>query len=158
MTLLLALVLLLSVPLQQVSPDPCVVAAGPFVITSASSYRILFTVPSTTTSTSGSVIPNPVKSFKVQIDAGLFIDVGLPLAGPLCPPGSSYAGHWPYTVVMVTGVPKGPHNANVKVLYDSLDVNGLPIVVESAAVSIPFAAADPVRAVFPTIVGGRIIK
>lgn len=158
MTLLLALVLLLSAPLQQVPSDPCIAGTPPYVITSASSYRIAFTVPSTTTATNGSVIPNPVKSFKVQIDAGLFIDVGLPLAGPLCPSGSPYAGHWPYTVVMVNGVPKGPHNANVKVLYDSLDAAGLPIVVESAAVSIPFAAADPVRAVFPTIVGGRVIK
>lgn len=149
---LLALVLLVPSPMQQVS-DPCVVVAGPYIINSASSYRIQFTVPSTTTDTNGNPMANPVKSFKIQIDAGLFVDVGLPPPGPLCA-----SGDWPFTVVMSAGVPKGPHNANVKVLYDSFDLAGLPIVVESAAVAVPFAAADPVRAVFPAIRNGRVIK
>lgn len=138
--------------------NPCQSANGAFQVNSGAPYKITLLLPATVTDTNGAQIPTNPKGFRVQIDTGAFQDAGLPPAGTACPSGTAFAGFIPYIIQMTTGVARGNHEAKVLAYYDSVDNNGVPIVVESAVVTLPFAAVDPTRSVFPAPSNGKVIR
>lgn len=127
--------------------DPCTTQIGPFIVTSGAPYTVTWLADALvpTSPSDSTLIPNRVNGYTIQIDAGPKVDVGLPTAGPTCPSGTPNAGKNPYSYRSANGVTRGSHTLSHRAWNYVLDAAGLPttVVQESAAVVVPFTAADP---------------
>lgn len=147
----LAFIALLMFPsMAAAQADPCAVAsAGPFTVSSGAPFTVTWLVPTTVpaSATDPTPVPNRIDGFTVQVNNGVETDIGKATELPPCPASSPNAGKIPYSYRTVSGVSKGSYTFSVRAWNYVLD----PVTFQptngkqgSAAVSIPFAAVDPV--------------
>jgi hypothetical protein len=137
---------LLALP-ASAQTDPCAAAQPPFVITTGAPFTVSWLVAPTTnkSATDTTQVPNVVAGFYVQIDALPRTRTLLAQAGQPCVTGPN-VGWIPYTLRNSSGVSRGSHTFKVAAFNFAVDpVTGAPTLTEqeSAAVAIPFDAADP---------------
>jgi hypothetical protein len=160
--LLVFLILAILAPSLALAQDnPCGTAAGTYTIYSGAPYTATWLVePTTTVSASDpTVVPARYDGFYVQVDTQPRSKV-TPVAGAPCPAGNNQTGMIPYVLRVASGVSKGAHTFTVTAFNYLLDANGAPTAIEqeSAAVSVPFAAVDPVALGPPKPIRNAIIK
>jgi hypothetical protein len=142
-----ALVLVPVSAWAQSAQDACAADTGPYIVQSGAPFTVFWVMDATvpTSETDPTPVPNRYNGFLLQVDTGARMEVGhLLLVGTPCTAGP-FVGRIPFAYRSASGVPRGDHVLKLSAWNFQMDANGTPttVIQESAAVAIPFAAADP---------------
>ena len=154
---LLALAMLCPSSAYAQTANPCDTnASGPWIVTSARSFTVQWCTANVRVD-NGTTVPERIDGFYLIQDGGPKTDIAM--ATSLGLSSITKRNAWQY--IIPSGVQKGDHSVAIIAWNYLLDSQGVPTAQrqESAPMSIPFSAVDPVSNQPPLApTGGKIVR